>query len=147
MQHWAVNILFYCSLTKHVLGALAPIIRSTGNCIYSHRYRVYTDKMDVVEGKTVKNITLNLQLPYSSVAELAASCSSSTLHTEHTVCASAVRTTARQHLGCIKRQAVKKNTVYRSWRWAKNCPKHVELVECQYIIIVTSSWSPTLFHI
>jgi hypothetical protein len=54
MQQWAVNILFYCSLTQHVSGALPPIIRSTGNCIYSHRCRVYTDKIEVVEVKTVK---------------------------------------------------------------------------------------------
>jgi hypothetical protein len=52
------------------LCALEPIIRSTGNYIYSHRYRVYTGKMEVVEDKTVKNITDNLQLPYSSVAEV-----------------------------------------------------------------------------
>jgi hypothetical protein len=68
MQQRAVNILFYCTLTQRVPGALAPIITSTGNCIYSHRYRVYTDKMEVVEGKTVKNITDNLQLPPASVA-------------------------------------------------------------------------------
>jgi hypothetical protein len=71
MQQGAVNILFYCSLTQHVSGALAPIIGSTGNCIYSHRYRVYTDKIKVVTDKTVKtlkNITLNLRLPRASVA-------------------------------------------------------------------------------
>jgi hypothetical protein len=69
MQQWAVNILFYCILTQHVSGTLAPIIRSTGKSIYSHRYRVYTDKIEVVEGKTVKNITLNLRLSPASVAE------------------------------------------------------------------------------
>jgi hypothetical protein len=65
-----VTILFYCSLTQHVSGALAPIIRSTGNFIYSHMSRVYIDKMEVIEGRTVKNINLNLQLPHASVAEL-----------------------------------------------------------------------------
>jgi hypothetical protein len=42
------------------LGALAPIIRSTGNCIYSNRYRVYmyTDKIEVVEGKIVKTVKI-----------------------------------------------------------------------------------------
>jgi hypothetical protein len=63
-----VNILFYCSLTQHVSGALAPIIRITGNSIYRHRYRAYTDEMEVVKGKTVRNITFNLQLPHASVA-------------------------------------------------------------------------------
>jgi hypothetical protein len=31
-------------------------------------------------------------------------------------------------------------------RWAKNCPKHVELVEYQYTVIVASSWSHTLLQ-
>jgi hypothetical protein len=74
-----VNILFFCSLTEHVSGALAPTIRSTGNCIYSHKYRVYTDKMEVVEGKTFKSITLNLKLPHASVAESVVSSDSATL--------------------------------------------------------------------
>jgi hypothetical protein len=69
-----VNILFSFILTQQVSGALAPIIKSTGNCIYSHRYGVYTDKVEVVEGKTlntvktVKNITLNLRLSLAVAA-------------------------------------------------------------------------------
>jgi hypothetical protein len=60
MQQWAVNILFHCSNTQHVSGALAPIIRSTGNCSYSHRYGTYHDKSGVVEGKNRSKCNLEL---------------------------------------------------------------------------------------
>jgi hypothetical protein len=49
---------FGCTCTHH---------QEYRNCIYSHRYRVYTVKMEVVEGKSVQNITDNLQLPHASV--------------------------------------------------------------------------------
>jgi hypothetical protein len=58
MQPGSMNILFFCSHTQHVSGALASIIRSTGNCIYSHKYRIYTEKIEVVEVKTVKTVKI-----------------------------------------------------------------------------------------
>jgi hypothetical protein len=43
-------------------------------------------------------------------------------------CRAVVRRAEAQQRGCRKPQAVK-NTVCRSRRWAKNCSKHVELVD------------------
>jgi hypothetical protein len=38
IRQWAVHVLFHCSITLHVSGALTPIIRSTRNCSHSHWY-------------------------------------------------------------------------------------------------------------
>jgi hypothetical protein len=43
---------------------------------------------------------------------------------------------------------VVKISVLRSWRWAKVCPKHVELIlEINKTVIVTSSWCSILLYL
>jgi hypothetical protein len=43
---------------------------------------------------------------------------------------------------------VVKSSILRSWRWAKVCPKHVELIlEINKIIIVASSWCSILLYL
>jgi hypothetical protein len=55
MQLWAMNILFYCSNTPTCFACAYTYHQEYKNCSYSHKYGVYTVKMGVVEGKTVKN--------------------------------------------------------------------------------------------
>ena len=69
------------------------------------------------------------------------SCLSSSLHTVHTV------PRCRAPNPCLPQQqdtiphVVKKTSVLRSWRWAKVCPKHIELnLEINKTVIVASRW-------
>jgi hypothetical protein len=55
MQLWAENILFYCSNTQHVSGALTPIIRSTKTVVTATGTVLIPQRWESYTGKTVKN--------------------------------------------------------------------------------------------
>jgi len=74
--------------------------------------------------------------------------SSSFLHTVHVV------PRCRSPNPCLPQRqdtipyAVKKNSVLRSWRWAKVCPKHVELIlEINKTVNVASRWFSILLYL
>jgi hypothetical protein len=50
------------------------------------------------------------------------------LHTVHVVLSSSAQKPRLPHQQDIIPYVVKKTSVLRSWRWAKFCPKHVELI-------------------
>jgi hypothetical protein len=53
-----------------------------------------------------------------------------------------------QQQNTIPYAVYKKNSVLRSWRWAKVCPKHVELIlEINKTVIVASRWFSVLLYL
>ena len=65
-------------------------------------------------------------------------------HTEHIVYATAPWTSSLLQHWTIHHTAV--TTALRSWRWAKDCLKHVELIQkINKTVIVASRWSFILF--
>ena len=75
------------------------------------------------------------------------SCSSNFPHTEHIVYAVAPHTSSLLQHWTIHHTAV--TTVLRSWRWVKDCPKHVELIQRSIKLILLHLvghlyYSPTL---
>ena len=117
------NLLIFQS-PQHVSGNFLPLLRGARLC--------------------VTTCGIMHQSCCRSVAWNAEALSSSILHTEHTVSASAFQTTDRQQLGCIIPHAV--NHILALLRMGKKLPETCWADwKINKTVIVASSWLSTLF--
>ena len=115
----------YCSSNISHIERIVYGVRCDGYCSsnISHTERiVYGVRCD---GYCSSNISHTERIVYGVRCD--GCCSSNIPHTEHIVYPAATRTSSLVQCWSIHRIAV--TTVLRYWRWANDCPKHVELIQ------------------